>query len=245
MASGSLPGGQPAARSYSWAMALLEIFFIACGAMFFPLLLIVVVLALNTSRPVPILAWFLAGGLLTTITVGSAIVAAFKDSPHFSTPRGSGSAWIDLVVGALAVLAGLVLQSVDRRRALHPKPKSTEQSRSSALIERLVEKGAPLAFVAGILATIVPGLLPIIGMKNIAALGYSSAETLVVVVCFYLVMFSFVEAPLVGFFVAPEWTKSTALRFNAWLATNLLRVAAIALFVVGAVELVRGIFIRF
>ena len=52
-------------------------------------------------------------------------------------------------------------------------------------------------------------------------------------------------ALLIGFFVAPEWTKATALRFTAWLATNLLRVAAIALFVVGAVELVRGIFIRF
>jgi hypothetical protein len=222
---------------------LLEIYLLACLAMFFPLLLIVVVLALNTSKPVPILAGFLAGGLLTTICVGSAIVFAFQGTSFASGSRPPANAWVDLTAGALALVASAVLFSMDRKRKVSPpKPKKAKRSRSSELIERLVDRGAPLAFVAGILATIIPGPGPIIAMKNIAELDYGTTETLAVIVSFYVIMFTFVEVPLIGFIVAPEWTKKNVTQFNAWLGQNLLRLAAWALAVIGVAEVARGVF---
>jgi hypothetical protein len=224
-------------------MELLEIYLLACLAMFFPLLLIVVVLALNTPRPVPILAGFLAGGLLTTISVGSAIVFAFQGSSFVSGSRPPADPWVDLTMGVLALVAAVVLRSMDTKKKRNPpKPKPAKKSRSSELIEHLVDRGAPLAFVAGILATIIPGPGPIIAMKNIAELDYSTTETLAVIVSFYLIMFTFVEVPLVGFIVARDWTKKNVRLFNAWLGQNLLRLASGALGVVGVVEIARGLF---
>ncbi|HEX4518793.1 MAG TPA: GAP family protein [Gaiellaceae bacterium] len=225
-------------------MELLEIYFLACLAMFFPLLLVVVVLALNTSKPVPILTGFLAGGLLTTISVGSAMVFAFQGSSFLSGSRPPADPWVDLVVGSLALVAALVLRGMDRKKKnAPPNPAAAKKkSRSSDLIERLVDRGAPLAFVAGILGTIIPGPGPIIAMKNIAELDYSTSATLVVIVSFYVIMFTFVEVPLVGFVVAEGWTRKNVAGFNAWLGKNLLWLASWALGVVGVVEIVRGIF---
>ena len=223
-------------------MELLEIYLLACLAMFFPLLLIVVVLALNTSHPVPILAGFLAGGLLTTVCVGSAIVFAFQGSSFVSGSRPPANTWVDVTMGSLALVAALVLRRMDSKKKHNPpKPKPEKKSRSSELIERLVDRGAPLAFVAGILATIIPGPGPIIAMKNIAELDYSTPETLAVIVSFYVIMFTFVEVPLVGFIFAKDWTKRNVTHFNAWLGQNLLRLASWALGVVGVLEIARGL----
>ena len=48
----------------------LEIVLLAVASMFWPTLITIVVLALRVPQPVRILAWFLLGGLLTTITIG-------------------------------------------------------------------------------------------------------------------------------------------------------------------------------
>ncbi len=224
---------------------LVEIYVLACLAMFFPLLLIVVVLALNTSKPEPILAGFLAGGLLTTITVGSTIVFAFEGSSFVTGSRPPADAWVDLVVGALALLAAFVLRRTNTKRKHNPPEPEAKKSKGPGWIERLVDRGAPLAFVAGILATIVPGPGPILAMKKIAELDYTTSETLAVVVTFYLIMFTFVEVPLVGFLVAPEWTKRNVTSFNAWLGKNLMRLATWALVVIGVFAIVRGLFAAF
>ena len=112
-------------------------------------------------------------------------------------------------------------------------------------MERLVERGGPLAFVGGIAASIFPGPLAIIAMTDIAQLDYSTAETMLLIVAFFLVMFTFVEAPIIGFTIAPEWTRSRATRFNAWLGRNLVQLGVWALSILGAVEIVRGIVTAF
>lgn len=78
-------------------------------------------------------------------------------------------------------------------------------------------------------------------MTDIAQLGYSTGATLLVIVAFYLVMFTFVEVPMVGFVVSPEWSKAKVALFNAWLGRNLVRLAVWALTIFGTAEIVRGI----
>lgn len=225
------------------AWALLEIFVLAAGAMFWPFLLVVVVLSLRTSHPVKILAWFWAGGMLASVSVGVAIVFSLRGSDLMTRSKLPSAPWVDVVVGALALLAAFVLRRVGaasaRRRHGRAKPKKT--SRSSAWVESLVEKGGPLAFVGGIVISILPAPLALIALTDVAQLGYSPTGMLLVIVGFYLVMFTFVEAPIAGFVVAPEPTKVRAAAFNEWLGHNLVRLGVWALTVVGTFEIVRGI----
>ena len=64
----------------------LEIILLAFASMFWPTLITIVVLALRVPQPVRILAWFLFGGLLTTITIGLILVFALQDSNFVSGP---------------------------------------------------------------------------------------------------------------------------------------------------------------
>ena len=223
-------------------LPLLEIFLLAVASMFWPLLLVVVVVALNTPHPLPLLSWFYAGGMITTVSVGAAMVFAFRDSSFLSRSDASAAPWVHVIAGALALVAALVLRRVagragDRRPA-HQAPK---KSRSSEWVERLLARGRGLAFVGGIAATIFPAPFAIIAMFDIAQLDYSAAASVLLIVAFYVIMFTFVEVPIVSFVVAPEWTKTTAGRFNAWLGRNLVQLAIWALTALGTAEIVRGI----
>jgi hypothetical protein len=224
--------------------ALLEIFLLAAGSMFWPLLLVVVVIALRLPHSLRILAWFWAGGMLTSVSVGAAIVFALHGTAPKSGSTLPSAPWIDIVVGSLALLAAAVLRRFGarqaRRKSAEPETPKREP-RTSQRVERLVQSGGPLAFVGGIVASILPAPLAIIAMADIAQLGYSAVETLVVVFAFYVVMFTFVEVPMVGFVVAPERTKEKAVAFNAWLERNLVRLGVWVLTVFGAAEIVRGI----
>jgi Sap-like sulfolipid-1-addressing protein len=222
--------------------ALLEIFLLAAGSMFWPLLLVVVVLALRTPRSLRILAWFWVGGMLASVSVGAAIVFGLQGSSLMSGSELPSAPWIDIVVGSLALLAAAVLQRVSARGGRNTETETpAREPRTSRRVERLVERGGPLAFVGGIVASILPAPLAIIAMADIAQLDYSTAETLLVIVAFYVVMFTFVEVPMVGFLVSPEWTKAKATAFNAWLERNLVRLGVWALTVFGAAEIVRGV----
>jgi sterol desaturase/sphingolipid hydroxylase (fatty acid hydroxylase superfamily) len=181
--------------------------------------------------------------MLASVSVGAAIVFALHGSALMSGSKLSSAPWIDIVVGALALLAAAVLQHVGARstdRTTRPDTPE-EEPRTSRRVERLVERGGPLAFVGGIVASILPAPLAIIAMADIAQLGYSTGGTLLVIVAFYAVMFTFVEVPMVGFLVSPEWTKAKATAFNAWLERNLVRLGVWALTVFGTAEVVRGI----
>ena len=71
-------------------------------------------------------------------------------------------------------------------------------------MERMLDHGAPLAFVAGIVFNIVPGVVPLVALKDIADLDYSFAATVGLLLGFYVIMFAFIEIPLAGYVVAPE-----------------------------------------
>jgi len=224
-------------------MALLEIALLAVGSMFWPLLLVVVVIALETSHPAKILLWFYVGGFVTAVSVGAALVFLLQDSPLMTGSRLPAAPWVDIVLGTLALVIGFLLRRAHRRRERHrPRREAAKkQSKVEDRLHRLVENGGPLAFAGGVVGSVVPGPLVLIGMANIAQLGYSTIGTLVVILCFFVIVFTFIEVPIGGFAVAPEQTKATTLTVKAWLDHNLLRLAAWALIIVGAVEVVRGI----
>jgi hypothetical protein len=217
-------------------MELAEIFLLSVGSMFWPFLLAVDVIAFQTSRPPAILVAFLAGGLLTTVALGIAVVSALEQTALVTTSRHATSAAVDLTIGVLCLVAAAVIRRGGRKPRTAPSTPPTP-----GRFEKLVVRGGPIAFVVGIVANVIPGVLPLIALKNIAQLDYSTAETVAVIVGFYLVMFTFVEVPIVGYLVAPAWTNRAVDSFNRWLARNLRTLAWSALAVFGTLEVVHGL----
>ncbi len=77
-------------------------------------------------------------------------------------------------------------------------------------------------------------------MADIAQLGYSTIPTLIVILCFFAIVFTFIEVPIAGFVVAPERTKERTIEVKTWLDRNMLILASWALAIVGTFEVVRG-----
>ena len=224
-------------------MPLLEIALLAIASMFWPLLLVVVVIALESPDPERILVWFYVGGFLTAATVGSAMVFLLQDSPLMSGSRLPSAHGFDIALGLLALAAAYLLRRVhqrrERRRALQAANK--KRSRSKDSLQRLVRHGGPLAFAGGVVGSCVPGPFVILGMADIAQLGYSTLPTLAVIVGFFVIVFTFIEVPIGGFALAPKRTRELTVEVNAWLDRNMLLLASWALALVGMFEVVRGV----
>jgi len=227
----------------------LEILLLALASTFWPTLIVIVVLALRLPHPVKILVWFLFGGLLTTISVGIVVVFALQGASFMSGSKPTVDPVIYITIGLLSLLAAFALNrrtgreptsgqasvNVETEGAKDAKPKKPP------LTQRAVEGGAPVAFVSGIVLNIVPGTFPIVALKDIAQLDASDAAKVSTIVVFYLIMFAFVEVPIIGYLFAPERTTASMNRFNEWLSRNGRRVGVYVLAGVGVYLIVRGI----
>ena len=214
---------------------LAEYVLLALASIFWPLLITIVVIVLRTERPVRLLAAFLAGGLLATISVGLALVFSFDGSGLLNKDRDTVDPAVNIVVGVLAVIAALVVWRLDARPR-EPKPAKTKPGYTERYLEN-----PRLAFLGGLLLNILPGLFPVVALKNIAEGGYSATTNVVLVVVFYLVMFVSVEIPLVSYLVAPEPTVRTVQQLNNWLDRNARKIATAVLAAIGLYLVVRGL----
>ncbi len=201
----------------------LDLLVLAVLSAFWPTLVLVDVIAFQTSKPERILLGFLAGGLIATVTIGSLVVFSLDDTSIGSSSSGSSpSAILDFTIAGFAFLCAWILA---RRPDKPKKPPTAKQQRRSARTKAAIERGAPLAFVAGILLNIVPGVFPIIALKDIAGSGYSHSEVVATLLVFYVIMFSLVELPIVGYVFAGDWTTTQVGSFNTWLTNNRTGVA--------------------
>jgi Sap, sulfolipid-1-addressing protein len=227
--------------------AWLELLLLAFASMFWPTLIVIVVLALRVSHPVKILLWFLIGGLLTTVTVGVAIVFAVQGASFMSGSSPTIDPVIYITMGLLSLLAAFALLHRKSRAAAKPHDAGQEPSTKTKppLTERAVEHGAPVAFAAGVVLNIVPGTFPIVALKDIAQLNASDGAKVAVIIVFYVIMFAFVEVPIVAYLIAPERTSVAVNAFNAWLKRNGRRIAAYVLGAFGLYLLIHGVVVLF
>ena len=209
---------------------------LAIASAFWPILLVVVLVSLRAPHPVRLLVSFLAAALLTTMTVGLVVIYALQGTALVSRSRDSFDPAAQITVGSIAILVAIL---VHRRTPATPAEQSPEPE--SGRIERMLERGAPLAFVAGIVLNIIPGVFPLIALKDIAELDAGVATTVALLLGFYVIMFALIEVPLVGYLVAPAWTEQATRRFNSWLRVNASRLAVGALAIAGVFLVISGI----
>jgi len=210
-----------------------------------PTLLGAVTLMLFLPSPKRLLLGYLLGAYLTSITIGLLIVFTFHNSAGVSTSKRTLSPVQDLVLGAIALLIAYVLasgrdQPIRERRRERKLAKHGGEEKEP-LAQRWLGRGsARIAFVCGVALTL-PGFTYLVCLSRIDKQNWSTAGTVLAVIAANLIMLILLEAPLIGYAVAPERTAKAVQDFRAWLRRRGRTVAVRIAAVIGILLIVRGV----
>jgi hypothetical protein len=220
-------------------MELLELTLLAVASAFWPILVVVDLVALRAPRPVRLLAWFLAGGLLTTISEGLIIVFVLEGTTLGSS-RPSVGGWGNIIGGSVALLAAYVLRA-RAERSRNDRPDQRSPVKKPSRTELMIEHGGLYAFGAGIVLNVFPGIFPLVALRTISSLHYGNGAKVLLVIGLYLCTFALIEVPLIGLLVAPARVEPWVQGLNSWLDRNGKRIGIDVLGLVGLILITRGI----
>ncbi len=195
------------------------------------------------DHPTKLMAGYLAGAVMTSVTLGLVIVFSLSNSSATNTTENTISPAVDIALGVILLAGAFVLYSgryerySDRRRA----KKEAKPDKGPPRWQRELSKGSPrVTFVVGALLTL-PGASYLAGLDQIHKLKYSTAGTVATVIGFNLVMLWLLEVPLTCFIVAPDWTPQAIARAKAWVGRHALQFAIRGLAVIGVLLVIKGI----
>lgn len=223
------------------------IFGLALLAMFNPTLLAAVTVMLLLPEPKKLMLGYLLGALLTSISVGLLIVFTLHGTDSAEAARKTLSPLQDVVVGCLLLIVAYVLLSgrgeqLRERRQRRKEAKAAGKEKKESLPERMLGRGsARITFAVGVVLTF-PGVSYLAALDRMAKMDLSSAEVVLLVLVFCLIQQMFLELPLLGYALRPEWTKDAVTRFREWLAREGRRAGGRVALVLGALLVVRGAF---
>jgi heme A synthase len=220
-----------------------QVFLLSLLAALNPVLVGASTVMLLLPNPKLLMLGYLLGALMTSITLGLVIVFALKGSSTVSTTENTISPAVDLALGAILLLAALVLGTGRDKRIAErrQKRKGPQEDKGPPRWQQALSKGsARTTFVVGALLTL-PGGSYLAGLDHIEKQKLSTAATVLTVVGFNLIMLMLLELPLLGFVVAPDWTPGAVERSKAWFARNGHKAAVIALSVLGSALVLKGI----
>jgi hypothetical protein len=222
-----------------------SIFLLSLLAMFNPTLLAAVTIMMLLPEPRRLITGYLLGAYLTSIGLGMAIVFSLHNSAGVESGKKTLSPLEDLVFGAILVIVGWVLLSgratqIKERRRRRKEEKHGPVEAKESLPERLLGRGSMrITFAVGALLSL-PGASYLLALDKIAKLSWPTATTALAVIVFCLIQQLLLEAPLFGFWVAPDWTERAVVKFREWIATNAARAAGWVALTLGCLLLIRG-----
>jgi hypothetical protein len=227
------------------AAAVARTFLPAFAAAANPTLLGVVTLMLFLPSPKRLLLGYLLGAYLTSITIGLLIVSTVHDAAAVSTTKNTLGPAEDLALGAIGLLVAYVLGSGRdepiRERRRERKLAKQGGKEKEPLAQRWLGRGsARIAFVAGAALTL-PGVSYLVCLNRIDGQDWSTAGTVLAVIAANLIMLVLIEAPLIGYAVAPERTAEAVRDFRAWLRRRGRAIAAYLAAGIGILLIARGL----
>ncbi len=214
-----------------------------------PTLLAAVTLMLFLPSPKRLLLGYLAGALLTSLTIGFVIVFVVHDSSATETARSAVSPSIDITFGAILLLVAYVLHGghdqrvKERRRQKRLAKEGGEEpaEKGPSKVEQLLGRGsARITFALGAVLTL-PGISYLAALHDLQQLGYGTVGEILVILGFNVLLLILLIVPLVGFFVAPEGTVVEVQRFRAWLTRSGRKIVIEVTAVLGVLLLIRGL----
>lgn len=221
-----------------------DVFLLALSAAFYPTLLAATTVMLLVDHPRRMLLGYLAGALLTGITLGLVIVFAFEGSNSVTnTTQHTLSPAADIAIGGLFLVVAVALGTgyVAHRREKHGAKRGKKERTGPPRWQRTLNRGsARIAFVVGVVLSL-PGASYLAGLHRIAGEDLSTTTTVATVIGFNLIMLVLLEIPLVAYTVAPDWTPGAVDRFKVWLRRVGPRAAVIGCAAVGALLVIKGV----
>jgi hypothetical protein len=210
-----------------------------------PTLLGATTVMLLLDHPKRLLLGYLAGALMTSVTLGLVIVFALDGSA--STAQHTLSPAMDLTFGVLLLVIAFVIRPgrqpketgrmAERRR----KKQESKENKGQPLWQRKLSQGtARTTFVVGALLTL-PGASYLIGLHKIGDGDPSTAGAVGAVLLFNLIMLALLEVPLIGFTFAPDWTPRAVNRFKEWFSRNARKLGFRLAILFGALLIIRGL----
>ena len=213
---------------------------LALTASFNPTLLAATTMMLLLDRPARLMAGYLAGAYLTSITIGLVIVFTLSGTDVTRSVRHAVNPLVDIAFGLIAFVVALVIRSgwLERRRAHR---KATKANKKPPRWQSALTKGSPrAAFVIGAALTL-PGASTLVGLYAIHNLEESAAVTVLVVIGFNVVMLWLLELPLVSYAVAPAWTPHAVGNAKMMIARHLHGFAIRGLELVAFLLVLKGV----
>jgi Sap, sulfolipid-1-addressing protein len=194
------------------------------------------------DRPVRLMAGYLLGATMTSVTLGLVIVFSLSDSSAANTTQNSLTPGVDLALGALLLTVAVVLRSgrreqfQERRRA----KRAAKPDKGPPRWQRELNKGsARTTFIVGAMLTL-PGGSYLAGLARIHKLHESWPVTVLIVIGFNVIMLWLLEVPLASFLVAPDWTPNAIARARAWVGRNALMFATRGCLLIGGLLILKG-----
>jgi hypothetical protein len=222
-----------------------SIFLLSLLAMFNPTLLAAVTIMMLLPDPRRLITGYLLGAYLTSIGLGMAIVFSLHGSSGVESSKKTLSPLEDLVFGAIllivgwALLSGRIAQIKESRKRRHEEKHGQKQEKES-LPERLLGRGSMrITFAVGALLSL-PGASYFVALDKMSKLGWPTVSTALAVVIFCLIQQLLLELPLLGFYLAPDWTARAVVRFRDWIAKNAARAAGYVALTLGCLLIIRG-----
>lgn len=220
-----------------------DVFFLAFLAALYPTLLAATTVMLMLPHPKRLLIGYLLGAAMTSITLGLVVVFTLQDSGLVSTTQHQLGPGSDLAIGALFLVIAFVLAGgrdqrlIERRRARKAAKKKPEGP--PRWQQALGRGSARTTFLVGAVLTL-PGATYLTALHRIADEHLATPITVLTVLAFNLIMLILLEAPLLSYTFAPEWTPHAIERFKATLSRRGRTWAVRGTTTVGALLILRG-----
>ncbi len=217
-----------------------QVFLLALAAALNPTLVAASTVMMLLPNPKRLMVGYLLGALMTSITLGLVIVFSLEGSNAVQATQNTLSPAATMTLGGIALAVAFVL-ATGRHRTVAERRRARKQGKRPPRWQQALGRGsARSTFVVGALLTL-PGASYLAGLSRIDRLDYSTAETVLLVVVFNLIMLALLEVPLLCFAIAPTWTVGAIDRAKAWIGRHGHQFAVTVLTVLGALLMTKGL----
>lgn len=220
-----------------------QIIALSLSASLNPTLVAATTVMLLLRRPTKLMMGYLAGALLTSITLGLVIVFSLSGSSTTKTTQHTLNPSVDIGLGAICLAVAFVLYTgrYERLKQRRQARKAGKPDKGPPRWQRELSKGsARTTFVVGALLTL-PGASYIAGLSEIHKQKLSTAVTVLVVIAFNIVMLWLLEVPLASYLLAPKETPDRVDRAKAWVSRHAHKFAIRGFTAIGVLLVVKGI----
>ena len=220
-----------------------EVILLSLTASLNPTLVAATTVMLLLDRPAKLMAGYLLGAYMTSVTLGLVIVFSLSNSSATNTTQNTLGPAADIGLGAVALAIAFALHTgrAERLRERRRDRKEAKGPKEPARWQRELSKGSPrITFVVGALLTL-PGASYLAGLDQIHKLNYSTPVTVLVVIGFNVVMLWLLEVPLASFLIAPQWTPRAIQRAKLWVSRHAHLFAVRGFTALGSLLIIKGI----